>query len=124
MDPGAFSSYIKNRRHELGLTLKEASRRTGIQPSRLHDLEQGRNSTTGKPTAPTRENIKLLSRGYQLPIEFMFELAGHSKLDAETVEEKQLLSHFRGLHSGHRRAVLALVSDLYQIDLPPSRATT
>lgn len=120
MDPGSFSSYIKDRRHELGLSLKEASRRTGIQPSRLHDLEQGRNSTTGKPTEPTRENITLLSKGYQLSREFLFELAGHSKLDPDTIEEKQLLSHFRGLQRGHRRAVLTLVDELYQMDRPPS----
>ena len=116
MDNSPFIAAIKSRRAELQLSLKEASRRTGIHPSRLHDLEQGRSSTTGKPTSPTRDNIKRLAKGYQLSEEFLLDLAGRPQLDAATAEERRLLSHFRGLAPAHRHAVLVLVDELYRMD--------
>lgn len=111
-----FSDVIRARRAELLLSLKEASKRTGIQPSRLHDLEQGRSSTTGKPTSPTRDNIKRLAKGYQLSEEFLLDIVGRPQLDAATAEERRLLSHFRALVPGHRHAVLTLVDELYRMD--------
>lgn len=60
--PPRFAEAIKARRLELRLSLKEAAKLTGIQPSRLHDLEQGRSSTTGKPTSPSRSNINMPGR--------------------------------------------------------------
>lgn len=111
-----FSATIKQRRHELGLSLKEASKRTGIQPSRLHDLETGVNSTTGKSTGPTRENIERLAKGYKLSTEYLLDLAGRPNIEARTAEERRLLSHFQALSPGHRSAVLALVDGLYRMD--------
>lgn len=116
--PSRFSDYIRARRLESGLSLVEAARRTGIQPSRLHDLEQGRSSTTGKPTGPTRDNIGRLARGYAIPEELLLDIAGRPALDAATVEERQLVSQFRDLVPGHRQAVLRLVDELYKLDRP------
>ncbi len=119
MDLPPFSKAIKARRSELNYSLKEASRRTGIQPSRLHDLEQGRSSTTGKPTGPSRENIKKIAKGYLLDEAYLLDLSGQPKLDASTSSERRLLSHFRGLIPGHQEAILALVDHLYRLDQSP-----
>lgn len=114
-----FSTHIKDRRLELHLSLKEASKRTGIQPSRLHDLETGINSTTGKPTGPTRENIRQLARGYQLPEDYLHDLAGRPSLTPSEDDERLLLAHFRLLSPGHRAVVLSLVDDLQRLDHSP-----
>jgi transcriptional regulator with XRE-family HTH domain len=114
-----FNNFIKARRQELNLSLKAASDRTGIQPSRLHDLEQGVSSTTRKPTAPTRENIKRIARGYGVAEDFLLDLAGRPKLDAADEDERRLLSHFRELVPGHKAAVLGLVDQLFRMDHTP-----
>ncbi|MNX87846.1 Helix-turn-helix domain protein [compost metagenome] len=118
MDLPPFSAALKARRTELNLSLKEAARRTGIQPSRLHDLEQGRSSTTGKPTGPTRDNIKRIAKGYLQDEAYLLDLAGYPKLDAATAAERRLLGHFRELIPGHQEAVLNLVDLLYRLDHP------
>lgn len=116
LHPTPFNNFLKARRQELNLSLKAASDRTGIQPSRLHDLEQGVSSTTRKPTAPTRENIKRIARGYGVSEDFLLDLAGSPKLDAADEDERRLLSHFRELVPGHKAAVLTLVDSLYRMD--------
>jgi len=121
MDQGSVSAYLKTRRQELNLSLKEAARRTGLQPSRLHDLEQGVSSTTGKPTAPTRSNIKKLAHGYQVSEDYLLDLAGRPHLNPATDEEMRLIAHFRELIPGHRGAVLALVDSLYRMDHSSAR---
>ena len=101
---------------ERNLSLTAGCERTGSQPSRLHDLEQGVSSTTRKPTAPTRENIKRIARGYGVSEDFLLDLAGRPKLDAADEDEGRLLSHFRELVPGHKAAVLGLVDLLYRMD--------
>jgi len=122
--PPPFGEALKARRQELRLSLKEAAKVTGIQPSRLHDLEQGRSSTTGKPTSPSRSNIVAIARGFRIDEDFLFALAGRPDLAPESAEELQLVAHFRQLRKGHKSAVLALVSSLFAMDVGRSEAGT
>ncbi|MNK93481.1 helix-turn-helix protein [compost metagenome] len=119
MDRQPISVFLKQRRQELGLSLKEAARRTGIQPSRLHDLEQGKNSSTGRSTAPTRANICQIARGYAVSEDYILDLMGRPSLEATSDRERRLLSHFRTLKHGHQDAVLGLVDALYELDTSP-----
>ena len=116
--PPPFGHFIKARRLELGLTIRQAAKRSGIQPSRLHDLESGHSSTTLKATGPTRDNIRGLAQGYGLPEAVLFSFADRPSLEPAAGEELQLIGHFRGLSEGHRRAVLHLAGDLFRVDNP------
>jgi transcriptional regulator with XRE-family HTH domain len=118
MNPPAVSTFIKTRRLELGLTLREAARSTGIPSSRLHDLEQGRSSSTGKPTAPTRANIEAIARAYKEPVDYILDLIGRPNLDPAAPDERALISRFRGLDAGHQGVVLQLVDQLYRLEHP------
>ena len=111
--------FLKARRLELGLSLKEAAKRTGIQPSRLHDLEQARSSTTGKTTSPTRDNIRRIAKGLNVAEEFLRAFEGRPSFEAETVEEQRLVAEFRALSGGHRRLVTTIVHQLYDLDTMP-----
>jgi transcriptional regulator with XRE-family HTH domain len=124
MENSPFGAVIRQRRHDLNISLKEASKRTGLSASRLHDLEVGRSSTTGKSTTPTRANIRGLARGYKLDEDYLLDLAGRTNLDATSDDERRLVSHFRALSRGHKLAVMALVDNLFQIDQQSSETTS
>lgn len=116
MNPPAISTYLKNRRLELGLTLRDAAKLTTIPSSRLHDLEQGRNSTTGKPTLPTRANVEAIARVYKVPADYLHDLIGRPNLEPASTDEHGLVARFRGLTPGHQRIVLSLLDQLFQLD--------
>ena len=113
-----FNLFIKERRQELGFTLKKAAKATGVAPSRLHDLERGISSTTGKPTSPSHENIQKISKGYGVAEDYLLKLAGYPALGPASVDEERLVSHIRHLQDGHKAAVLDMVDHLYRMNQP------
>lgn len=53
---------IRQRRDQLGLSMRETARRIGISPSYLVALEQGRNPSTGRPPVPSPKILVSLGR--------------------------------------------------------------
>ncbi|MBM3275520.1 MAG: helix-turn-helix domain-containing protein [Candidatus Sericytochromatia bacterium] len=70
-----FGQYVRRAREHKGWSLREAAKQLRLPHSRLFELENGFSSKTGKPIKPTTDNLDLLARGYDLPIDHLVALA-------------------------------------------------
>lgn len=67
--------YIRNKRKEHGLSLRECARLCDISHSYLDSLEKGKDPRTNKPVSPTIETLKKISKGLGVPINELLEAA-------------------------------------------------
>ncbi len=108
------ATVLKNRREELGLTLRQVEVKTGISNAYLSQLENQ------KIARPSPSVLRSLADAYRLPYAHLLELAGHPPLSARdrraTVfrtssgleqltkeEERQLLDYLRYLRTRRSR---------------------
>ena len=61
-------SLLRERRQELGLSMREAARRIGISPSYLLAVESGRNPSTGRPPTPSPQILKAAATVLAVPL--------------------------------------------------------
>jgi transcriptional regulator with XRE-family HTH domain len=61
-------SILKERREELGLSMREAARRIGISPSYLLAVECGRNPSTGRPPTPSPQVLRAAANVLAVPL--------------------------------------------------------
>lgn len=66
-----------NKRKELDLSLRDASKLIGISHSYLSNLEKGADPRTNTSINPTPDTLKLLSNAYNLSYTKLMELAGY-----------------------------------------------
>lgn len=76
---------IKNRRIELDISIRKASKLTGVSTSYLSNLEKGRDPRSGKYIKPTPETLEMISKGYNLDYNDLLVAAGVLKDDNEDV---------------------------------------
>ncbi len=62
-------SYIKDRRREKGLSLRELEELTGISRTYLSILERGVDNRSGSPVQPTLAILKKLAAGLDVPLQ-------------------------------------------------------
>ena len=67
---------IRQRRQRLGLSMREASRRIGISPGYLVELEHGRNPTTGRAPMPSPTVLAGIGRALDIDLATLLDLAG------------------------------------------------
>ncbi|AVX21639.1 Helix-turn-helix [Carboxydocella sporoproducens DSM 16521] len=67
--------YIRNKRKERGLSLRECARMCDISHSYLDSLEKGKDPRTNKPVSPTIDTLKKISKGLGVPINELLEAA-------------------------------------------------
>lgn len=60
---------VKAKRQELGLSLRELAKLTGLSHGYIHNLETGGGSSSGRPMSPTIETLEALAKGLALPYE-------------------------------------------------------
>ena len=79
-------TYLFKRRSEKGWSLREASKRLDISPSRLSEIEKGISKNTNKTTLPSRETIEKLAQGYKIPEDLLLKKAGFlPKMEEEKI---------------------------------------
>ncbi|AVX31847.1 Transcriptional regulator, contains XRE-family HTH domain [Carboxydocella thermautotrophica] len=85
--------YIRNKRKERGLSLRECARMCDISHSYLDSLEKGKDPRTNKPVSPTIDTLKKISKGLGVPINELLEAAdiktdpNHCPDEMEAIEE-------------------------------------
>ena len=67
---------IRHRRELLGLSMREAASRIGISTGYLLELEHGRNPTTGRAPVPSATVLAGISRGLDVDVVALLDLAG------------------------------------------------
>lgn len=72
---------LKNRRADLKLSVRSASKLIGISHTYLKVLEEGRDPRNNSLAKPTPETLKLISNAYKIPYDHLMAAAGY--LDEE-----------------------------------------
>lgn len=85
---------LKNKRKQLGLSLRDAAKLIGISHSYLSTLEKGVDPRTGAPIRPTPETLQLISNAYNIQYSKLMEMAGylpgtHNQLNGESKNNTQ-----------------------------------
>ncbi|AUM99633.1 helix-turn-helix domain-containing protein [Clostridium botulinum] len=70
-------AFLINKRKELKLSLRNASKLIGISHSYLSTLEKGIDPRNNAPIKPTPETLKLISNAYNTPYEYLMKMAGY-----------------------------------------------
>lgn len=84
-----FGSIVKNRREELGLSLKQIEVETGISPSYINRIEKGQRK------APSYRIIEQLAKALDLPVSKLINVAEvEIQDDVPSIEELLLTSQF------------------------------
>lgn len=96
---------VRDRRRELGLSLRELSAAADISPSYLGSIEGARNPTTGRAPAPSVRVLTGIAGGLGIELRNLLEEAGpraddHVLLFALGPARNEMLSHVAGLYVG------------------------
>lgn len=67
---------IRDRRDELGLSIRALARRAGLSPAYVSALETGRNPSTGRPPAPSVHAVTRLAAALELDVQRLIRTAG------------------------------------------------
>ncbi|MBK1810235.1 helix-turn-helix transcriptional regulator [Clostridium sp. YIM B02505] len=77
---GNLNGWLKLRRSELNLSLRDAAKLIGISHSYLSTLEKGVDPRNVLAVKPTPETLKLISSTYDVPYDFVMTLSGYYEL--------------------------------------------
>ncbi|OIO04668.1 MAG: hypothetical protein AUJ52_14895 [Elusimicrobia bacterium CG1_02_63_36] len=77
------AEFLKKKRTELGYSLKDAAKSTGIQEAYIWQLENG------KRKQPRPDTLKQLAKGYGVPLETLFNCAGYTEAPADPKKEAE-----------------------------------
>lgn len=113
MKPSSLGDHLKQLRTRKGLSRAKAALQARLSATRLYEFEVGISSSTGKPTAPNREQLKRLATTYGVPAEELLERAGYlTKPNSEPPDVGHLLELYRRLPLRSRKALLAFLETL------------
>lgn len=92
--------FIKQKRKELGLSLRDFAEMCEISHSYLDNLEKGRDARSGKPVSPTIETLQKLASGLKITIVEILRIGGFidSSLDQNNqigINDDELVSFIR-----------------------------
>lgn len=92
--------FIKQKRKELGLSLRDFAEMCEISHSYLDNLEKGRDARSGKPVSPTIETLQKLAFGLKISLIEILRIGGFidSSLDQNNsvaINDDELVSFIR-----------------------------
>lgn len=109
------ASYVKKRRDELGLSLRELAKRSGLSHAYIGYLEAGENPQTGRPISHTIEALEKLAKGLNVPFETLARLARGIPLDAPRLTNEQaqeVIDRAKTWDAAKARQILRLIDAL------------
>jgi transcriptional regulator with XRE-family HTH domain len=74
--PGALGGIMRRRRHQLGLSMREAARRIGISASYLAALEKGHNPSTGRAPVPSPPILAAIGHVLDIELATLLDVSG------------------------------------------------
>lgn len=87
MELNQLGNYIKNKRINLKLSLRDAAKLIGISHSYLSTIEKGIDPRSNAPIKPTPEVLQFISKAYGLEYNKLMQLAGYIK---QPISDKDL----------------------------------
>ena len=113
-----FGEYIKKTRLEIGLTLRAAAKKIGINHSRLSEIERGTNFRSDTPTTVKREHVLKIAKLYNIPSDFLLKMAGYYAPPLNTgklPEEEEIISMYKELDNAHKELVRKMIKEISQV---------
>lgn len=111
-----FGEFISGCREARKWSQRQAARAIGISPMRLAELERGISRTTGHATRPAPELVARMAAAYELPTDYLRELAGYAREHPALADDEALLvERYRRLAPPHRQIVLELVAAIDRV---------
>ena len=89
MNTNSFGNFIKEKRKDLKLSLRDAANLIGISHSYLSTLENGIDKRKNTPVKPTPEILKYISNAYKVSYDNLMELVGYIQPDTNVLSEKE-----------------------------------
>lgn len=83
MKQQSFSTFMTEKRKELGLSLRKAAEIIGLSHSYLDKLEKGDES--GDDFTPSPKILKSIARAYEVEYDYLMELCGYIQNDNDTL---------------------------------------
>ncbi|WP_425447782.1 helix-turn-helix domain-containing protein [Dethiothermospora halolimnae] len=77
---------LKDKRNQMGLSLRDASKLIGISHNYLSIIEKAKDPRSESPIKPTIDTLKMISDAYNLNINNLLELAGYEDIVIEKVK--------------------------------------
>lgn len=113
MKAPSLGEFLKHLRSQKGLSRAKAAKAAKLSATRLYEFEVGVSSSTGKPTAPNREQLKRLAAIYGVPAEELLERGGYLiKSHVEPPDVERLVELYRRLPMHAREALLRFLEAL------------
>ena len=88
--------FLKKIRDDLGYSLREAAKRSGLSHSYIDAIEKGKHPKTKAPVKPSPDTLKALAKAYDYPYEELLKVAGiieeNEKTGHETMTGEETLS--------------------------------
>lgn len=118
-----FGAKLRELRENKEWTLRRAAKAAGITHQRLAELEAGVARGTGKATRPSKDVVGRLARAYDVPKDFLLELAGYAR-ERPLISDRDalLLDLFHLLSDGKQRLALGMLRLLAE-DKPSAYGT-
>ena len=86
---GKLGDFIKNKRLEKNLSLREAAKLCNLSHSYINNLEKGIDSKTQKPVSPTIDSLEKLANGLALDFNKLITLASNNTAFTTTETTKK-----------------------------------
>lgn len=81
------SNFIKNKRNEKGLSLREFAKMCELSHSYIEKLENGFDKRTGKPVIPTIDTLQKISKALNLELSNLLSITGYIE-DNNKIQEQ------------------------------------
>lgn len=118
-----FGRFIKSRRVDMGLSLREAAKRIQISHNRLAELEKGLSYRTANETRPGRELVLRIAASYALPYEPLMAMAGFDVGEASLLapDSREVVTLYESLSEVRKGIAIELLRALAEGDRPGPR---
>ena len=114
-----FGAYIASCREARKWSQRRAAREIGVSAMRLAELERGISRTTGHATRPAPELVARIATTYEVPGEYLRELAGYAREFPELSDDEALLvERYRSLPEQYRPLALELMASFGRVTVP------
>lgn len=111
-----FGAFITACREAKKWSQRRAAKEIGVSSMRLAELERGVSRTTGNATRPAPELVARIAAAYELPTDYLRELAGYAREFPQLADDEALLlERYRELERPYQQIALELVAAIGRV---------
>lgn len=86
---------LKEKRSEMGLSLRDAANLVGVSHTYLSILEKAKDPRSSSPIVPTIETLQMISKAYNINTNILLTLAGYDDI---TINKNESKTHIESTH--------------------------